>query len=497
MQHTRPLRLSALAAALLAATVALSAVPAAAMTGSAPALSGADAPSQLNYVAKINVGEQTACTGTLVDPQWVLSAATCFAADGKPPAGKPAITTTVTIGRTDLTQTNGSVQQAIALVPHADRDLVLVRLATRITDPAIKPVPLATTPAADNEQLTVAGFGRTKTEWVPSKLHTGTFTVASTTNTTVDLNGSDTATVCKGDAGGPALRTANGTPELVAINSRSWQGGCLGTDAAETRTGAISARVDDLGAWIKVVTSLSQQDLMAGDYNGDGITDLFSTDARGQLSVWTGNKGGSFNSPRMLTDGWDFTQNVAASFTAHSTADLIARNTRGELLLWTGSTTGTFSAPKKITGGWDFTQTVAGDFTGDGKADLIAKDSSGNLYLWPGNGDGTFSTRKKVTGGWDFTQTVAGDFTGDGKADLIAKDSSGNLYLWPGNGDGTFSTRKKLTGGWDFTQTVAGDFAGDGKADLIARNDATGTLYRWSGHGDGTFAAPVRLTDSW
>lgn len=163
-----------------------------------PALSGADDPAQLNYVAKINVGEQTACTGTLVDPQWVLSAATCFRRGRQTPRRQPAITTTVTIGRTDLTQTNGSVQQAIALVPHADRDLVLVRLATRITDPAIKPVPLATTPAADNEQLTVAGFGRTKTEWVPSKLHTGTFTVASTTNTTVDLNGSGTATVCKG-----------------------------------------------------------------------------------------------------------------------------------------------------------------------------------------------------------------------------------------------------------------------------------------------------------
>ncbi|MGC4987664.1 fusidic acid esterase FusH, partial [Streptomyces sp. DT193] len=71
------------------------------------------------------------------------------------------------------------------------------------------------------------GFGRTKTEWVPDKLHTGTFTVASTTNTTVDLDGSDTATVCKGDAGAPALRTVNGTTELVAVNSRSWQGGCL------------------------------------------------------------------------------------------------------------------------------------------------------------------------------------------------------------------------------------------------------------------------------
>ncbi|WP_128376152.1 trypsin-like serine protease, partial [Streptomyces cavernae] len=44
-----------------------------ATTTTAAALGGVDAPAQLNYVAKVNVGEQTACTGTLVDPQWVLT----------------------------------------------------------------------------------------------------------------------------------------------------------------------------------------------------------------------------------------------------------------------------------------------------------------------------------------------------------------------------------------------------------------------------------------
>uniref|UniRef100_UPI003D7375FB S1 family peptidase n=1 Tax=Streptomyces sp. C10-9-1 TaxID=1859285 RepID=UPI003D7375FB len=245
MTTHRPSR--ALASGGLAALVALlSATPAGALVGTATA--------QPTFLAKINIGERTACTGSLVAPQWVLTAATCFSADGKPSVGKPETATTVTVGRTDLTQSGGRVREAVGLVPHPDRDLVLVRLAAAVTDSGIRPVKLATTPAAKGERLTKAGFGRTKTEWVPSKLHTGTFTVTSTTSTDVSLDGSDSATVCQGDAGGPALRTVDGLPELVAVNARSWQGGCLGTDPGETRTGAIDTRVDDLGPWVAMAT---------------------------------------------------------------------------------------------------------------------------------------------------------------------------------------------------------------------------------------------------
>ncbi|WP_405769449.1 hypothetical protein [Streptomyces sp. NBC_01538] len=48
------------------------------------------------------------------------------------------------------------------------------------------------------------------------------------------------------DTCGPVVRTVAGLPQLAALNSRSYQGGCFGIDAAETRTGGIVARVDDL-----------------------------------------------------------------------------------------------------------------------------------------------------------------------------------------------------------------------------------------------------------
>ena len=135
-------------------------------------------------------------------------------------------------------------------MPRTDRDLVLARLATAATGlPWTRFAPAV--PAAGTD-LTAAGFGRTKTEWVPDKVHTGTFTTNASDTVTVTGKGADA--ICKGDTGGPLLNAAR---LLVGVNSRSWQGGCLGTPATETRTGAIAARADNLSAWSAEVRSLT------------------------------------------------------------------------------------------------------------------------------------------------------------------------------------------------------------------------------------------------
>ncbi|MEU1075127.1 MULTISPECIES: FG-GAP-like repeat-containing protein [unclassified Streptomyces] len=476
--------------ALLAAGMAAGLLNASAAT----AIAGADAADgTYAFTAKLNIGDRAACSGALVDAQWVITAATCFSDGGKPVlAGKPEVKTTVTVGRTDLAQATGSVQEAVELVPRPDRDVVMVKLAQRVPESAAKPVKVAARAAAEGEQLQVAGYGRTKTEWVPNKLHTSVFTVAYTDPASVGLNGSDNAVICQGDAGAPALRGTGAGAEIVALNIRSWQGGCLGTDENEKRTSALDARLDDLAAWVSTVVfrdaAAAPAITVAGDDNGDAVTDLFTVAADKTLSVRSGARNGLFASARQLTGGWGFGQTTADDFTGDRLADLVATNAGGDLFLWTGSSSGTYSSPKKLTSGWEFTQTTAGDFTGDGKADLVARTSTGELRLWPGNGSGAFGAPRKLTSGWEFTQTNAGDFTGDGKADLVARTSTGELRLWPGNGNGTFGSARALTSGWNFTQTVAGDFTGDGKADLVART-AAGELRLWAGNGNGTFGS--------
>ncbi|ATZ23023.1 Trypsin [Streptomyces lavendulae subsp. lavendulae] len=243
---------------------------------------------QLPSVVKLGLGNENdsrAYTGVLVDRFWVLTAAGCFAGTpGTPvPAGKPALKTTATLS-------DGKAVEITEIVPRDDRDAALVRLATAVT--TIKPTTLAAAAPAANAELTAAGFGRTKTEWVPDKLHSGTFTVNSTTATTLAITGKGTDVLCKGDTGGPLLNSAG---QIAGVNSRSWQSGCLGTQATKSRTGAISTRTDDLAQWINTTTYRAPA--TSSDFNGDGKTDLALTGGQGWtcLPVAISKGDGTFN----------------------------------------------------------------------------------------------------------------------------------------------------------------------------------------------------------
>ncbi|MEG3628868.1 S1 family peptidase [Streptomyces poriticola] len=273
MHSTRRLRLTALGATLAAGPLALSVTPAAAVTG--PAAPSGDTTHA--YAAQLIVGNHDrGCSGVLVDAEWLLTAASCFAEDPAAsltvPAGKPELKTTATIGRSDLTGTAGAVREVVELVPRTDRDVVLARLNRPVTD--VAPVALAGAAPAAGEELKLAGYGRTATEWAPLNLHTGAFAVDAADATTATVTGKDGAAACMGDTGGPLVRTDGGTHQLVALASRSYQGGCLGIDETETRTGGIAARVDDLASWVASRTGAHR----VTDFNCDGAEDIAIAD---------------------------------------------------------------------------------------------------------------------------------------------------------------------------------------------------------------------------
>ncbi|GAA4731008.1 S1 family peptidase [Phytohabitans rumicis] len=243
-----------LAAGVLAGVVAA----VASLAAAAPAFGvagGAPAPADgYGFVADVKVGDGVrGCSGALVDPEWIVTAKSCFAQGAAPiPVGPPVYPTTVTVGRENLaTTTKGQVRTVIHVVPHVARDLLLAKLASPVID--VAPVKIGTTAPVVGDVLQVAGFGRTAADWVPDRLHLGSFAVQSVATAALDVAGDQAtpASVCKGDAGGPALRGTGAAIELVAVNGASWQSRCHGADAAETRNLATEARLDNIKDWVR------------------------------------------------------------------------------------------------------------------------------------------------------------------------------------------------------------------------------------------------------
>ncbi len=406
------------------------------------ALQGSEATASYSYTAKIVIGDSDrACTGVLVAPQWVLTSASCFAdATGSVPAGQPSTPTTVTVGRTDLTQTTtGATRTAIRLVPRTDRDLMMVKLSTGVA--GVKPVALASTPVAAGESVQAAGFGRTRTTWVPDTLHTATFTAAGDGSADVALTATGDAVVCQGDAGGPVLRGTATGQELVAVTSRSWQGGCLGMPSTETRTGAVATRVDDVRTWI-TTTSFATP----GDMNGDNKPDLVAVDDTGKLRLYPGTGTGGLGSMTIIGSGG-----------------------------WSGASV-----------------THRGDWTGDGMEDVVARVGS-ELRVYPNLGDGRLGTAIRIGTGLPTTAQVVcvGDDNHDGQPDLVISYND-KLYLYAGTSGPTPSVAAPVligNGGWGvMTLTAPGDSDHDGRVDLLARNTSTGIIYHYLGQPNGSFS---------
>ncbi|HKW77803.1 MAG TPA: IPT/TIG domain-containing protein [Candidatus Limnocylindria bacterium] len=191
-----------------------------------------------------------------------------------------------------------------------------------------------------------------------------------------------------------------------------------------------------------VLPSPAPTTVLAGDFNGDGRSDL----AEFNSSTGTWRVG--------ISNGSSFTfANWAAWSSAVTWADL-----------------------------------RVGDFNGDGRADIAGR-VLGTGQWWVGLSTGAgFTTTLWTT--WSpavtWVDVQVGDFNGDGRADIVGRVSSTGQW-WVGLSSGT-AFNNTLWATWSaavpWTFVRARDFSGDGRADIAAYT--AGSAEWWVGVSNGT-----------
>ncbi|MGV9383641.1 S1 family peptidase [Nonomuraea sp. NPDC003707] len=473
--------------AISSAVLWAGATPAYAVRGGSPVADGT-----WGFVAKVNVGEKHACTGALVSPQWVITATSCFAAEGQPvKSGAPTEATTVTVGRTDLFGSGGRVLPVEWIHPHHDRDVVLVRLSLRVLD--VTPVAVSSTVPAAGDALQVAGYGRTAEEWAPNRLHAAPVTAGAVAAGSFGWTGASggEASACQGDAGAPVFRTGGSRPELVGLSIGAGQGGCLGA-AGDGPRGADAVRVDDLASWISLVAAEPTATFRTYGPSSTGLGGYDLKDARDQVVAFDYAHSGKLDHLLMYRPG----------------AGMVSILKRGA----DGTYAPVYSSADGGIGGYDLKnpadRITAFDYDGSGKLDhlVLYRPATGMVHILKHGSGATFtpvySSADGGIGGYDLKsaadQIIAFDYDGSGKLDHLLLYRPGGHTAWilehgAGNTFRAVFHSSAGIGGYDLLNTAdritAFDYEGSGKLDhLVLYRPGAGMVSILKRGADGTYA---------
>jgi hypothetical protein len=189
--------------------------------------------------------------------------------------------------------------------------------------------------------------------------------------------------------------------------------------------------------------------VVAGDFNGDGLTDLaVLMEDRGEVWVYT-NKGFDStgrlvlaHSHQSLPVGTLPTGLSLAPGTGNGPYDLLVGNQFGDVLTLVGQADGSF---RPLFLGQDV-PFVTPDLNGDGVLDVVLANQSADVVLAQIRNAGTSTfTAEEVSHASDGLKSpgglALGDLNGDGLPDLAVADSGGNdVKVYLGTGPGHFSS---------------------------------------------------------
>lgn len=214
---------------------------------------------------------------------------------------------------------------------------------------------------------------------------------------------------------------------------------------------------------------------VAGDFNGDGKTDLYVHATKPGKHEYMGLSTGAFLT-QWTWDGavdWSNYNITPADINGDGKTDLYLHSKYQAFADRIALSTGTaFTLQAWTSPLWGTNRVVLGDYNGDGKTDVVVQNTSGPSEMWVSTGT-SFSKSAWVGPNGASHDFYAGDYNGDGQSDLLAVASAtlpspgtNLLYISVANGLPNVASGSN-NADWRYFDIVPGDYNGDGRQDIF------------------------------
>ncbi len=247
-------------------------------------------------------------------------------------------------------------------------------------------------------------------------------------------------------------------------------------------------------------------DVVTGDFNGDGRTDVATANnhnqgsninALGTVSVLLATATGTLQSATGYNVGYG-PQAIAAGNFDGGALDLVTANLAqgigGNASAIFGTGNGAFTSAVALSACCSPVDVVAGDLNADGKLDLVFANYNA-IQVLLGAGTGSFAATVSYAFPGSPQSIALGDMNGDGKLDVVAGYSvymqPNNVGILLGTGTGTLGSPSLFDTTKGINHLTLVDLDRNGALDVITTNTLTNDISIMRGTGNGTLLAPT------